>query len=121
LTPLAPISAVAWDYGSRKFQICLFSIAPDNHTLIQMSFSKGGGGWDEDVDDTKEVTIANGGEPSAVAAVRIPENGSISVFYQPEKKVIGLFSASGSKRIPLGIPTTGLSKAEKQREEAVIK
>lgn len=116
---LASLSAVSWGYGT-NLKIELFSLNADNTAVLQMSFSQGDGGWDDEQTDTKQPVLNSQGQNSAMAAIRIPGDGSISVFYQPERKIIGLYTTT-VKRVPLGIPTTGLTKVERQREEALAK
>ncbi|KAL1981057.1 hypothetical protein VTN96DRAFT_3122 [Rasamsonia emersonii] len=121
LLPGAGISAVAWNYGKRNFQIRVYSVGADNK-IVAMEYHKEKGGWERHVKDTSQVILtgASSGQLSDIAAVRIPEDGVISVFYQPQRKIIGQYSVASSSngRIPLGIPTTGLTGVDKARLEA---
>lgn len=118
---LAPLSAVSWDYANKNLKMKLFSLNSDSTAVLEMSYFQKEGGWDDDHKDTRQLAVTNKGENSALASIRNPEDGSISVFWQPERKVIGLYAVTPETRIPLGIPTTGLTRNEKLRAEAAAK
>jgi hypothetical protein len=118
---LASLSAVSWDYDNKNLKIRLFSLNSDSTAVLQMSYSQREGGWDDDHKETNQPAVTSNGENSALASIRNPKDGSISVFWQPERKVIGLYAATPETRIPLGIPTTGLTKNEQLRAAAAAK
>ncbi|GAB1311937.1 hypothetical protein MFIFM68171_02147 [Madurella fahalii] len=119
MAPLAPLSAVVWGYDDNNTEIRLYSVVPGTNTIAEMTYSKGEGGWDDETNNTSEVIITDTlAAHSGVAALRDPSSGSIHIFYQPESKVIGLYSINKTQRIPLGIPATGMTKAERQRQLA---
>lgn len=77
-----------------------------------LSFRAIESGWDKNVKATAEVALATSPVLSDVAAVRV-DNGTVSIFYQPGRKTIGQYIITTSGRITLGIPTTGITSAEK--------
>lgn len=106
IAPLAPICVLAWNYDT-SLEICAFSIGPQNK-IVEMLYKRKG--WERGFKSGSETIITQSEKLSALAAVRF-ENGSISVLYQPETRVIGLYNPTLSRRIPLGIPTTSLDPA----------
>lgn len=70
--------------------------------------------------NVSSMVLATATSLSDVSAVRV-DDGTVNIFYQPALNIIGQYSVTTSGRIPLGIPTTGMTNKEKVRVEAVMK
>lgn len=115
----APISAVAWNYGAKNLQVRAYSLNTE-YKVVEMIYLRERGGWDKNVKDSSETVLATATSLSDVSAVRV-DDGTVNIFYQPARNIIGQYSVTTSGRIPLGIPTTGMTNKEKVRVEAVMK
>jgi len=109
MVSLAPLGAVAWKEGS-KFEIHLFSVG-NGKNISERVFTKRRG-WDGNVKASSETVFANAKNISAVAAVYTSIDKTISIFYQPQPNMIGMYSVTAGKRVPLGIPTSALSSMD---------
>ncbi|KAK3367936.1 hypothetical protein B0H63DRAFT_529641 [Podospora didyma] len=100
----APITAVAWNYGTNQLQVRLFTL--QNKNLVEFVYDKARGGWQQSAVATSQVAIESQspGVTSAVTSTAMEQDGQFTVFYQPSQNVIAQFNSSWTVE-QLGIPT----------------
>ncbi|KAI9769989.1 MAG: hypothetical protein M1840_003700 [Geoglossum simile] len=110
MSPKAPISAVVWDKPS--FQIRLYSVR--SHELLEMVYRKK---WVKGITSKGKVTgKLLTSPPIAVAAVRMPYDKTIRVFYPYEANSIGESIVSEDKEIHFSM----ISKAPANNLQAEV-
>ncbi|KAK0713438.1 hypothetical protein B0T26DRAFT_717440 [Lasiosphaeria miniovina] len=119
------ISAVAWNYGTRFFEIRIYT-TDDNDALYKISYSRHLGGWKPYVESVAPVlgpaskSLAPGGIDSpplsAVAAILLEGDWKTKVYFHP-RRTIGEWDVCAKAPAFSGIPKASAAAAERRELE----
>lgn len=124
LAPSAMISAVAWNYATRAFEIRIYTTdAEDN--LYEMAYSRHLGGWKSEAKPVAPPIMSkalrspapggDGGQPlSAVAAIMLEGDWKTKVYFHPRRVIIDEWDVCA--KAPLCAVPTVSTAAEGKRE-----
>ncbi|KAK3370931.1 hypothetical protein B0T24DRAFT_667707 [Lasiosphaeria ovina] len=125
IPPSAMISAVAWNYGTRFFEIRIYT-TDDNDALYEISYSRHLNGWKPHAESVAPVlgpvskSLAPGGIDSpplsAVAAILLEGDWKTKVYFHP-RRTIGEWDVCAKAPAFSGIPKASAAAAERRELE----